>query len=514
MMKTMMKTPSRIGIGVLILALLGVIAWLMSGSQPNVSLLDGQGQTDNRDRNDSEAAVRRAQSGTADEDVSGAVSAAGRKPIGSEPIGSEIASGGERSFVVACVDLANGDPLAGVELTLKSLRFGRGRDRPQPAYSVAAGKPIAGGQQSTDSKGRAEFSIPEGVHWVQVGAEKQGYHPVGRTQAHPVTDKPIRILFYKKLILAGVTLDEEGRPVPKARVSITALATQLGQATAPTSKYLGRSDEVGRFEFEAPALLFGKVRMVAWKRGYLSSSQPLELHPPMARTSLRLTLKSGNSFSFLIKDMKGKPVAGALVTLTQYAWPTDWGGHVRGHELGGQTMGIGAAPSLRSDADGRVLVQHWPTGTPAVFTIGGRPEKKSILKVSPSFAVKQPEPKMPDFFLFQPDADQVYTIFLELWEAKTIVVKGVVHASAGFDRSKFGMKLGFDGGVGAWISVKSVKWDKNRFEVRYQYPRRYVEAGMTAFTIRVFLAKKEVAAFGPYDYYKDTLIQGLLVLIK
>jgi len=510
----MIKTPSRIGIGVLTLALLAVIAWLMFGSQPIVSLSDGQGQTDNRDRSGSEAAVRGVQGGTADEDVSGAKSAAGRELIGSGPIGSEISSGGERSLVVTCVDLANGDPLAGVELTLQSLRFGKGRDGPQPGYSATAGKPIASGQQRTDSKGRAEFAIPEGVQWVQVGAEKPGYHPVGRTQVHSVTDKPIQILFYKKLILAGVTLDEEGRPVPNARISIAALATQLNQGTNPTRKYLGRSDEAGRFEFKAPALLFGKVRMVTWKRGYLSSSQSLELHPPMVQTSLRLTLKRGNSFSFLIKDMKGKPVAGALVTLTQYAWPTDWGGHVRGHELGGQTMGIEAAGNLRSDAVGRILVQHWPTGTPAVFTIGGRPEKKSILKVSPSFAVKQPEPKDPSFYLFQPDADQVYTVFLELWKAKTIVAKGVVRATAGFDRSKFRFKLGFDGGVGAWISVKSVKWDENRFELRYQYSRRFVEAGMTAFTIRAFLGKKEVAAFGPYDYYKDTLIQGLLVLIE
>ena len=163
--------------------------------------------------------------------------------------------------------------------------------------------------------------------------------------------------------LAGRVVDEDGRPVPDAKVLVSSGGDGPGRfvsrATAgdPGAKIRSRGDGT----FSASRLSPGEnqrltVQHPDYEKGKLGG---ISLQAGGTRTGAVVTLRRGLVLTGTVKDPEGNPIAGAELTVSQ--------SRVVRSSRGGMMMqvsfgGISDVPPARSGADGRFELKGIPAG--------------------------------------------------------------------------------------------------------------------------------------------------------
>lgn len=163
--------------------------------------------------------------------------------------------------------------------------------------------------------------------------------------------------------LAGRVVDEEGRPVPDARLLVSSGAESLfgwlirELSGDPAAKIRSRADGT----FSASRLPPGtNLRLAArhpdFEDGALGG---IALAPGEARSGAVVTLRRGLVLSGTVKDPEGSPIAGAELALaSSLVTRSSQGGTRRGDSFGG----VSDLPTGRSGADGRFELRGVPPG--------------------------------------------------------------------------------------------------------------------------------------------------------
>lgn len=203
----------------------------------------------------------------------------------------------------------------------------------------------------TDEQGAARVGpVVPGPYVVRADAD--GYLPsrVEEVLVEGELAEPVQLVLQRAGALAGVVVDENGEPVPRAIVEIRteveftageadaraalfaraaaprAGAGSLGVTTGPVPDIPGLdepdevgdrgllTDENGRFEVEG--LFPGAYSLVAYHGGHASSAPvDVQLRSGEARDGLVLTLREGQRLTGRVRDTRDFPVEGARVSV-------------------------------------------------------------------------------------------------------------------------------------------------------------------------------------------------------
>jgi protocatechuate 3,4-dioxygenase beta subunit len=197
-----------------------------------------------------------------------------------------------------------------------------------------------------DEDGRFEFrGVPTAPPYV-VSASSDDLADASRTgiSLGDGRDEHVELVLTRGARVAGVVLDEHGRPVGAADVR-AATGSLFGMATNGVGD--AKTDAQGRFEF--PHLPPGKVQLVARSKGYLDAKpKNLELVELGAEENVELELSRGASVGGVVRLPDGTPATEVLVVL---GFDPD--------ALGGMAAfnaARGAKGKGRTDAEGRFLI--------------------------------------------------------------------------------------------------------------------------------------------------------------
>ncbi len=193
-----------------------------------------------------------------------------------------------------------------------------------------------GGGREPDATSGADggFSVgelPAGVA-QQLVARAAGFLPAAVRGVRPPTATPLLVRLETGFRLAGLVVDEQSQPVPRAQVELT---SQKGLEEDPYHRPIGRrvtreavSDADGRFQIAAvPA---GPAVLTASARGFVSPGE-IELELPQRDPSrpLVVRLRSGAVLWGRVSTTSGEGVAGARVVAGDAAAASDAEGSYR-----------------------------------------------------------------------------------------------------------------------------------------------------------------------------------------
>ncbi len=147
---------------------------------------------------------------------------------------------------------------------------------------------------------------------VRVDVQRSGYAAASAPGVQIPREAPLRIVLQPSGVLEGRTVDQDGRPVAGARVSVLPVdqfspALLLGRPPRATS------EEDGSFRIEAPP---GSLELRAMAEGRQSSKMVrVELQPGQTMKGIEVVLPAGAVVEGRVLSPRGTPVAGAEVGL-------------------------------------------------------------------------------------------------------------------------------------------------------------------------------------------------------
>ncbi len=187
-------------------------------------------------------------------------------------------------------------------------------------------------EAKSNTKGEYQLEIP-GITMpttISIDAMKPGYHRLGKSflsgsdpksvEVAPGATAEASLILKPALYVAGVVVDEEGKPISGVRISANAA---FGTAWGAVESTASRSD--GSFElFNYP--VSPRVIQNELTRGLVSFFRPdylpqgIEDIYALARTereALRIVLERGHQVTGTVIDVTGRPVLGAMVKVAR-----------------------------------------------------------------------------------------------------------------------------------------------------------------------------------------------------
>jgi len=185
-----------------------------------------------------------------------------------------------------------------------------------PVAGAAVSAVGAGGaaEAMTGAGGKFALSGLRSGDVLSLRVARRGFAPADLSHLVVPRAQPLVIDLRRARSLGGQVVDDDGDPVPGARVvalelakrgeigSLPELGRLAGQATA---------GDAGRFALEG--LASGRFRLIASARGYLSADQEIDLLEGDAVDDLALTLRRGAIVEGHVLTAQGDPAAGARV---------------------------------------------------------------------------------------------------------------------------------------------------------------------------------------------------------
>jgi protocatechuate 3,4-dioxygenase beta subunit len=213
----------------------------------------------------------------------------------------------------------------------------------------------------TTSDARGHFAV-EGLERgrkVFLVVAKEGY----RSEIYDVEPRlgqpPLQVVLSRAARVAGTVVSPEGKPVPRAEVTIQLAEPAPGVIEETARDYRGGerdvlTDEEGHFE--VAGLFAGEVELVAFKEGWRENrAVTLGLAEGQAVDDLRLVLREGAVLRGRVTTEDERPIAGARVTVGRPVAITDADGYYRVEGVATGTQEVGVWHSrygrLRRDAD-------------------------------------------------------------------------------------------------------------------------------------------------------------------
>lgn len=208
-----------------------------------------------------------------------------------------------------------------VQITLRALTGDEtASERIAGVVVNASGEPVEGALVTAFRRARgihpsAQSATDQGGAFALEGLDRGAHVLLARHPAHPDArlapvesgTEDARITLEGGLTVRGRVVDETGRPVPAAQVSVRRGASRL---TRRTVGGVVSYDADGRFEVSG--LSEGEIELVAASRGYPPSE------PVLARAGdadVTLTLERGGRIEGVVRSEDGAPIAGARVTI-------------------------------------------------------------------------------------------------------------------------------------------------------------------------------------------------------
>jgi RNA polymerase sigma factor (sigma-70 family) len=181
-----------------------------------------------------------------------------------------------------------------------------------------------------------EFVLPEGSRrkFRSVGGRSLSTEELPEFSIADLKNGTARIVIEPGVVLEGVVVDANGKPVPGAEVSE---AVVIGNVRVLSRN---RTDALGQFRLENRAPR--EVILSATAAGHAGVSQLIDIHPDMK--PVRLQLSRERPLRGKVVDDFGQPVAKASVTLIDY-----------------RNDGIGLQWSAATDGEGRFVWRDAPT---------------------------------------------------------------------------------------------------------------------------------------------------------
>jgi protocatechuate 3,4-dioxygenase beta subunit len=160
-----------------------------------------------------------------------------------------------------------------------------------------------------------------------------------------------------RLRIAGVVVDEAGRPVAGARLNAAFLTGSRSSPAASSSGGFARSDAAGRFLLKSLAAGVAYDLRIA-REGFAPARQELPAREAGSQApELRIVLRAGRAAFGVVVDSGRRPVAGAQASL-QPTTPTDLSARLRAAREKPERY---SAPP--TDAAGRFELKNLPAGT-------------------------------------------------------------------------------------------------------------------------------------------------------
>jgi RNA polymerase sigma factor (sigma-70 family) len=162
-----------------------------------------------------------------------------------------------------------------------------------------------------------------GYRTVPLGVEPQSAPPASQKQAPiPANLKPAKADDQETMVFGGEVLDEQGKPLAGAEVSIWGVQAREGRASLPPitgadEKALaqGQSDAGGRFRFPLPRKALAKYVKFYALAGKIGHGLGLEYIAGVGETALRLPPEK--TISGRLFDLQGQPAEGVAVRVSQ-----------------------------------------------------------------------------------------------------------------------------------------------------------------------------------------------------
>jgi hypothetical protein len=163
----------------------------------------------------------------------------------------------------------------------------------------------------TDDEGRFELSGLRAGEEDRIEPADTRFHRDWHSEIAGLEADELGIVVRRLGAVAGMVVDEAGRPVPGAAVAVYADVPQRWMTLDEGSPYTHVSDENGAFRIPSTA---GARRVWASKHGYLrSSSEPFSMADAAEVTGIVVKLQAGAALTGQVSDSAGGPIAGALV---------------------------------------------------------------------------------------------------------------------------------------------------------------------------------------------------------
>jgi len=224
------------------------------------------------------------------------------------------------------------------------VRLPAGRIITGRVLDAASRKPLAGAlvwggdhrHVRTAADGRFSLRV-FGAGEVTLDAAAAG-HLHSSAEARP-EDSSVTLTLQPSAALAGIVVDESGRPVPGAEIQARRAEGRFSDAPTQVPMLSGAD---GRFRLAG--LTAGLTYEVTARRdGFAPASVPVDV-PITARAPLRIVLRRGSSMAGRLVTAAGEPVAGADLILRSVSWQVRWSpglqaqsdatGHFRFADLG------------------------------------------------------------------------------------------------------------------------------------------------------------------------------------
>ena len=286
--------------------------------------------------------------------------------------------------------------------------------RPVPGGEVEfrgwKGEEFIGRTFRSDSNGYSRVHYPPGITDLEVTTRIDGLADT-RLKWTPKNGEIIPPDYTLKLVkgttIGGVVVDEAGRPIPEATVTVKP-EPDPNNLTRPESHEFGRlqvrTGSDGRWSVARVASgSVGKLLIQAAQRGFLSTQQTVvradqtrsdaEMVASLLAGTHRLELKAGRTIRGIVKDAEGRPVAGALVTIngfyvganlveTESAADGSFalvGCHEGELSVGAQVEGVGTAlQTVKADqSEATLVLGPMPALRIRVLGLDGKPIEKA-----------------------------------------------------------------------------------------------------------------------------------------
>jgi protocatechuate 3,4-dioxygenase beta subunit len=231
---------------------------------------------------------------------------------------------GEARYVEGTVQDTSGRPVEGASVTLRPedeyVRAWRAVTDAQGHYRVG---PVVPGAYTFDISAPRYVDLRNSPLWLKedTGREDFTLRPAAR--------------------VAGVLVDEEGRPVPDIRLDLAHPTELPGEFDLPPDTVW--SDEEGRFSMDAP--LMGEWTLGISDEKYLSQS--VRVQAPAE--NLRVALNRGATVVSTLTDASGAPVEGA--------WAILWNAESEGRSERGERTDERGRATLRGIKPGRYVLE-------------------------------------------------------------------------------------------------------------------------------------------------------------
>ena len=253
-----------------------------------------------------------------------------------------------RPLVIALVDAETGQPVTGATVTL----------RESAKYKTP--RPV-------DDRGRVTIDVPADWSYVSVLCRKDGYATTSaywQNKDDSPVDLPAQqtVKLPKGKSIGGRVLDEDGRPVSGAKVTISYFAPDEGN-TPPAEQPVVRAvipwetretNADGRWSYAGAPPDANEFSVHVQHKDYARETDDFDVPPinSLFDGSAEKVLERGVEIAGTVTDNDGKPVAGARVSTVETT-----------HVI--NDYGV----TTKTDAAGKFRLAHVPNKKPATLTV-------------------------------------------------------------------------------------------------------------------------------------------------